>query len=115
MVGAALIIALNIRGLYQNFSIALRDAAFQFYYEENLEALEAGGAELVAIDALSAPALPEGLHGLYIGGGFPETSAGRLAENAGFRASVRAACILSRTPPCALKSSSCHLSILSSI
>ena len=69
----------------------LRDAAFQFYYEENLEALEAGGAELVAIDALAAPALPEGLHGLYIGGGFPETSAGRLAENAGFRASVRAA------------------------
>jgi len=41
------------------------------------------------IDALSAPALPAGLDGLYIGGGFPETSARQLADNAGFRASVR--------------------------
>jgi len=67
----------------------LRDRAFQFYYEENLEALRAAGARLVMIDALSAPALPAGLDGLYIGGGFPETSARQLADNAGFRASVR--------------------------
>lgn len=67
----------------------LRDRAFQFYYEENLEALRAAGARLVMIDALRAPALPVGLDGLYIGGGFPETSARRLADNAGFRASVR--------------------------
>ncbi|HDK44389.1 MAG TPA: cobyrinic acid a,c-diamide synthase, partial [Desulfobacteraceae bacterium] len=67
----------------------LRDQAFQFYYEENLEALRGAGARLVTIDALSAPALPVGLDGLYIGGGFPETSARRLADNAGFRASVR--------------------------
>ena len=69
----------------------LRDAAFQFYYEENLEALQARGAELVMLNAFTTPSLPEDLRGLYIGGGFPETSAGRLAENAGFRASVRAA------------------------
>ncbi|HBI16426.1 MAG TPA: cobyrinic acid a,c-diamide synthase [Desulfobulbaceae bacterium] len=66
----------------------LRDRAFQFYYEENLEALRAAGADLVMIDALSASALPEGLDGLYIGGGFPETSARELAANSGFRASV---------------------------
>lgn len=66
----------------------LRDRAFQFYYEENLEALREAGAELVMIDALSAAALPDGLGGLYIGGGFPETSARELAENSGFRASV---------------------------
>ncbi len=68
----------------------LMDAAFQFYYAENLEALEAAGAELIPINALHAPQLPQ-LDGLYIGGGFPETSAAALAANAGFRQSVRAA------------------------
>lgn len=68
----------------------LRDMAFQFYYEENLEALQREGAELVNIDALSASELPENLDGLYIGGGFPETSAQQLAENVSFRHSVRA-------------------------
>lgn len=67
----------------------IRDRAFQFYYEENLEALRRGGAGLVMIDALEAERLPAGLDGLYIGGGFPETSAGRLAENVRFRESVR--------------------------
>jgi len=67
----------------------LRDAAFQFYYQENLEALVAAGARLVMIDALSSRELPPDLDGLYIGGGFPETSARELADNAGFRQSVR--------------------------
>lgn len=68
----------------------LMDAAFQFYYTENLEALERLGAELVMINALTAAALPE-LDGLYIGGGFPETSAAELAANSGFRQSLREA------------------------
>ncbi len=68
----------------------LMDAAFQFYYSENLEALERGGAELVAINAMVEKELPE-LDGLYIGGGFPETSAGALAGNTSFRDSVKAA------------------------
>ena len=38
----------------------LRDAAFQFYYEENLEALRAGGATLIMIDALKAEQLLRG-------------------------------------------------------
>jgi len=69
----------------------LRDAAFQFYYQENLEALEQGGAELVMLNALEEKELPDDLHALYIGGGFPETSARRLAENKKFRRSVRRA------------------------
>ena len=68
----------------------LRDAAFQFYYSENLEALERAGAELVAVNALTESRLPE-LDGLYIGGGFPETSARGLAANASFRQSIREA------------------------
>ena len=55
-----------------------------------VEALERLGAELVMIDALTASALPA-LDGLYIGGGFPETSAGELAANAGFRQSIKQA------------------------
>jgi cobyrinic acid a,c-diamide synthase len=67
----------------------LRDAAFQFYYQENLDALKKAGAELVTIDALQSQGLPAGLDGLYIGGGFPETSARQLADNESFRRSVR--------------------------
>jgi len=68
----------------------LMDAAFQFYYSENLEALEQEGAELIAIDAMVEDVLPE-LDGLYIGGGFPETSAGALAANTSFRDSIKTA------------------------
>lgn len=68
----------------------IQDTAFQFYYPENLEALQRHGAELVSINALEDERLPE-LDGLYIGGGFPETSAASLAENSSFRHSVKAA------------------------
>ena len=68
----------------------LQDAAFQFYYSENLQALESAGADLVQINALTEERLPE-LDGLYIGGGFPETSAAELAANKEFRDSVREA------------------------
>ncbi|WP_457577568.1 cobyrinate a,c-diamide synthase [Desulfomarina sp.] len=66
----------------------LRDAAFQFYYAENLEALERCGAELVFLNAMTDSGLPP-LDGLYIGGGFPETGARLLAENRDFRRSVK--------------------------
>ena len=68
----------------------IQDTAFQFYYPENLEALQLRGADLIAINALEDRRLPE-LDGLYIGGGFPETSAARLADNGSFRQSVKAA------------------------
>jgi cobyrinic acid a,c-diamide synthase len=69
----------------------IRDSAFQFYYPENLEALEQQGARLVEINALEDPLLPAQLDGLYIGGGFPETHAQQLAENLSFRNSIKAA------------------------
>jgi len=67
----------------------LRDAAFPFYYPENLESLEKHGAELVRISALSDQQLPEGLNALYIGGGFPETHSRQLSGNRSFLASLR--------------------------
>ncbi len=68
----------------------LQDAAFQFYYSENLEALEKAGGELVPLNALSDSELPQ-LDGLYIGGGFPETNARELAANSAFRQAVKEA------------------------
>lgn len=68
----------------------LRDQAFSFYYPENLEALEAAGAELVPIDALRDPGLPP-VDGLYIGGGFPEVFAAELADNERLRRSIAGA------------------------
>jgi len=66
----------------------VRDSAFQFYYPENLEELEKGGAEIVDINALTDDRLPD-IDALYIGGGFPETNALQLAGNTGFRNSIR--------------------------
>lgn len=66
----------------------VRDSAFQFYYPENLEELEKRGAEIVDINALTDVSLPD-IDALYIGGGFPETNALRLAGNTGFRNSIR--------------------------
>ncbi|HDZ91894.1 MAG: hydrogenobyrinic acid a,c-diamide synthase (glutamine-hydrolyzing) [Deltaproteobacteria bacterium] len=68
----------------------LKDRAFWFYYPENLEYLERLGAVLVQIDSISDRALPS-LDALYIGGGFPETQAQALADNEGFRESLREA------------------------
>ena len=68
----------------------IRDSAFPFYYQENLEALTRAGAELIWIRAIDDPVLPE-VDALYIGGGFPETHARELSGNHRFRGSLRSA------------------------
>ena len=65
-----------------------RDQAFGFYYADDLDALEASGAELVPFDALRDATLPEA-DALYIGGGFPETCAEALEANSSLRAEIR--------------------------
>jgi cobyrinic acid a,c-diamide synthase len=67
----------------------IRDTAFQFYYPDNLEALEQEGASIYEINALRDRTLPE-IDALYIGGGFPETQAAELAANEGFCRSLKA-------------------------
>jgi cobyrinic acid a,c-diamide synthase len=66
-----------------------RDEAFCFYYADNLELLEQAGAELVEFSPTNDP-LPDDLHGLYIGGGYPELHAAELAANTGTREAIRA-------------------------
>ncbi len=60
----------------------VRDAALWFYYEENIEALRRAGAEIVELSLLDCAPWPE-IHGLYLGGGFPETQAELLAASGG--------------------------------
>ena len=57
------------------------DQAFCFYYPDNLDALTAAGAELVPFSPISDSGLPEGLGGIYFGGGYPELHAEKLAAN----------------------------------
>ncbi|GBC62027.1 cobyrinic acid a,c-diamide synthase [Desulfonema ishimotonii] len=66
----------------------IRDSAFQFYYPDNIEALIAHGAEPVFISAFEDAGLPE-IDALYIGGGFPETHAGKLGTNTRFMEQLR--------------------------
>ncbi len=68
----------------------VRDAAFGFYYPDDLDAFAAGGAELVFIDALNDPHLPE-IDGLFIGGGFPEMRLQELTANSSLRSEFRRA------------------------
>lgn len=64
------------------------DEAFHFYYQDNLEALEGYGFELVRFSPLKENTLPEDLDFLYIGGGYPEEYAQELARNIGMFASI---------------------------
>jgi cobyrinic acid a,c-diamide synthase len=84
---------------YEPVRIAVaKDRAFCFYYEDSLEALAEMGAELVPFSPLEDHALPPGIHGLYLGGGYPELYAEALSQNVSMRASVKSA--LERKLPC---------------
>ncbi len=67
-----------------------RDEAFCFYYEENFRLLQRAGAELVFFSPMRDRALPEDIHGLYLGGGYPELHAQALSDNVRMRRAVKA-------------------------
>jgi len=66
----------------------VKDAAFWFYYQENLHALERAGAKLVFLSLLDDIPWPE-IDGLYLGGGFPETMAEELETNMAKKALIK--------------------------
>ena len=65
-------------------------AAFTFGYAEHPELLTAAGADVLTFDPLRDEKLPDDVHGLVIGGGFPEEHAADLSANASLRAEVAA-------------------------
>lgn len=67
-----------------------RDAAFNFYYEDNLELLKQSGATLIEWSPL-ADDFPKNIDGLYFGGGFPEMFAATLSENQTIRKAIQTA------------------------
>lgn len=66
-----------------------RDAAFCFYYEENLRLLAEAGFELVPFRPTQDSALPEDVDAVYLGGGYPESFATELAANTSLAGDLR--------------------------
>lgn len=65
-----------------------KDAAFGFYYPDDLSAFDRAGAELVPFDTLNHARLPA-VDGLFIGGGFPESFISTLAANQTLQRDIR--------------------------
>ena len=61
-----------------------QDAAFGFYYADDLDELRAAGAELVPFSPIKDKQLPN-VDALFLGGGFPEVFAAELAANRSLR------------------------------
>ncbi len=74
----------------QNIRIAVaKDEAFNFYYQENLELLEANGVECVYFSPLQGEMIPLDIDGLYLGGGFPEEFVAELSINEEVMVSIK--------------------------
>ncbi len=67
-----------------------RDAAYCFYYPDNLELLEQAGARLHFFSPLNGESLPEKCSGAYLGGGYPELFADVISRNCAFLDALRA-------------------------
>ncbi len=82
-------IANGVKTMAQRARIGVfRDAAFCFYYPDNLSALMNNGAELLFINALQEISLPD-VDALYLGGGFPESFFEVLSANRGLLQEVQ--------------------------
>lgn len=67
-----------------------KDAAFGFYYPDDLDAFAEQNAQLVPIDMINDKTLPV-IDGLFIGGGFPETHMVKLEQNVEMRQQIKTA------------------------
>lgn len=65
------------------------DEAFCFYYQENLDFLRQHGWEVVPFSPLHDVALPEQVHAILLGGGYPELYAKELSANEPMLVSIR--------------------------
>lgn len=67
------------------------DAAFNFLYADNLDLLQAAGAELALFSPLYDQTLPRGTQAIYLCGGFPELYAAELAGNTAMKQQLQQA------------------------
>lgn len=74
------------------------DDAFCFIYQENIDLLEKNGAKIRYFSPIRDEALPEGISGLYIPGGYPEIYAKALSDNTSMRKAILDA-VTSRNMP----------------
>ena len=65
------------------------DEAFCFYYQENLDFLRQHGWEVIPFSPLHDVALPEQVHAILLGGGYPELYAKELSANEPMLVSIR--------------------------
>ncbi len=68
-----------------------RDEAFQFCYDETLDAFREAGLEPVFFSPIGDSTLPEDISALYLPGGYPELHAKELSENENMKQSIREA------------------------
>lgn len=73
----------NISKQFPKCRIAVaKDNAFCFYYEDNIQYLKQNGCDIQYFSPLYDKALPKNIHGLILGGGYPELYAKELSQNA---------------------------------
>ncbi len=73
-----------------NVRIAIaQDRAFCFYYQDNLDLLARYGADLAPFSPIDDSALPDGITGIYLGGGYPELHAQQLSSNRSMLRGIR--------------------------
>ncbi len=70
-----------------NIAVAF-DQAFNFYYQDNLNILKHLGAHILFFSPLKNQRLPKNIHGLYIGGGYPELFARPLSKNTSLKKDI---------------------------
>ena len=74
----------------KNIKIAVAlDNSFNFYYQENLDALQKKGAELIFFSPLNDNYLPHNIDGILLGGGFPEILSKDLTKNQSMMKSIK--------------------------
>ena len=81
--------ALQRRSAPQPVVAGARDAAFCFYYPENLELLAESGAVIEFFSPLRGERPSPRASGVYLGGGYPELHGAELASNTGLWQSLK--------------------------
>ena len=81
------IIKNNYKKTKAKIAVAL-DNSFNFYYDDNLNALRREGASLIFFSPIKDKKIPK-CDGLYIGGGFPEILGNDLAKNQIMKKSIK--------------------------